>query len=87
MVQKLLPQSQSSRLERLWREAWTEAWGFFTIISGAFVTGFHYLGSVVTNSGVQSALEKISLPQWVGLLLAVIGAVTVISAEHPSRDS
>lgn len=87
MPKRLQPQLQPSRLQRLWREAWSDVWGYFTIAVAGISSSFSYLGGIVNNSSVQAALDKISLPVWAGLIIAVIGAVTVISAEHPAGNS
>lgn len=88
--QRLQPQLQPplpSLLQRLWRNAWSDVWGFITVAAGILSTGFSYIGSIVSDPSVKDTLNELKLPAYVGLAIAVIGAVTVISAEHPAGDS
>lgn len=80
-------QQPQPRLQRLWREAWSDVWGYTTVVIAGFGTSFSYLGNLLSDPSVKAALDKISLPVWAGLVIAVIGAVTVISAEHPAGNS
>lgn len=53
----------------------------------AAMLGLHEINHVINNSDVKSALEKLELPVYVVLGLAIIGAVTFLSADHENVDS
>jgi hypothetical protein len=81
-IQLPQPQPQPSLLRKLWVEAWTETWGYLNIIVGLFITGLSSIAEVVTSPSVKDALSSVAMPAYVGLAIAVIGAVTIMSAQH-----
>lgn len=87
MVKKQQPLPQPSLLQRLWRNAWSDVWGYATILGSGLWTSLSYVSNLVDNQGVRDALNQIKLPAEFALVIALIGAVTVISAEHGTRDS
>lgn len=80
-------QQQRNLVQRLWHEAWSDIWGYITIGIGGICSCFSYLGSVVNDPNVQTTLSELKLPAIAGLIIAIIGAVTVISAEHPAGNT
>lgn len=81
MVQKQLPKQQSLT-SRLWHNAWSDVWGILIAAGGIVSSSVSYMGHIVNNPSVQDSLSKLSLPVWVGLAIAVLGAITWVSAEH-----
>lgn len=42
-----------------------------------------YLGNIVNDPSVRSAIAALDAPVWIGLGVAVLGAVTLLSMSHP----
>jgi len=49
---------------------------------GSVLSSLHYLGTLVNDPGVHGYIEKLEPPVWVGLALAILGAMTLASMEH-----
>ena len=61
---------------KFWEEKWTHWWAAIQI---AFAAGVQ---PVLNDPGVKDYIHQLNLPIWVGLALAVMGAVTFLSMEH-----
>lgn len=70
------------QLVKVWHKNWTKSWGYAKLAVGGVMAGGHYAGQLVGNPDVKAALDPLHLDPKVLLALALLGAVTVLSAEH-----
>lgn len=73
-------------LKSIWTKNWSAAWGWSKVAAGSAVavipTVSHSLGSVLNDARVSSSIDQLHLDPKVGLGLAVLGVITLISVEH-----
>jgi len=69
-------------LSNAWHKSWAKHWGVAKLATGGLALGTHYIGQVVNNSDVKAAIDALHIDPKLMLGLAVLGAVTIVSAEH-----
>jgi len=62
-----------------WNKAWTKIWAQLQLVGAALLAIASYLGSVINDPSVKSAVGAVSMPTWAVLGIAVFGAVTLLS--------
>lgn len=66
-----------------WVKSWTRLWGSLKLLAGSLFAVGMYLGNIVNDPSVRSAIAALDAPVWIGLGVAVLGAVTLLSMSHP----
>lgn len=69
-------------LSNIWTKSWTTGLGWVKVIGGLFMALGAYLGGIVNDSNVHSALGAMNLPAEIGLGVAVLGAMVLFSEAH-----
>lgn len=72
-------------LKEIWTKSWTRAFGIAKITAGCTIAIGTYIGNIVNDPGVRDAFHQLNVPTWVGLGIAVLGAMTLLSMAH--RDA
>lgn len=68
--------------KNVWHKSWTKALGVSKMLVGGALAAVPHLSSVASDPGVKEVLTKMELPLYVALGLAVLGAITWLSAER-----
>lgn len=71
-----------SKLKVIWTHSWTSALGWAKVWLGLGMAAASYVGHISNDPGVQAAMSKISVSAEIGLGLAVLGALVLISESH-----
>jgi hypothetical protein len=79
---KLKSQPSKSWWDVFWRDAWTKTLAYVQVAGAGLLGIISYLGNVINNPDVKSALEAMSLPAGIVLGIALFGAVTYMASEH-----
>jgi hypothetical protein len=65
--------------KKFWEDNWTKWWGYFKIsIGGVFIA----LQPALNSPDVKDYVHQMNLPLWVGLGLALLGTITIVSMDH-----
>lgn len=73
-------------LRQLWRDSWTKVWGWSKVIVGAGTAFVPVVANVTQDGNVRQQIEKLDLP-YIGLALALIGAITLVSMSHKESNA
>jgi hypothetical protein len=68
--------------KEVWEKSWTHFLGVSKIVTGSFIATWHLIGNLVTNPEVKGAIERLELPVYVGVGLAILGCLTLMSMQH-----
>lgn len=71
-----------AKLKAIWTQSWTKLLAEVKIIGGLFLALGAYAGGVVNDPGVHTAIGNLNLPAEIGLGLAVLGALVLVSMPH-----
>lgn len=66
--------------KNVWNESWARAWGYTKLLVALGGACLHYLGGIVNDGNVKAAVDALHLDPKILLGLAVLGAVTILSA-------
>ena len=66
----------------LWHDSWSNLWGWIKVGVGAVALGVQQIGHLVSNSDVKNAIDNLHIDPRIALAIAILGAITIISAEH-----
>lgn len=73
-------------IKDFWHTEWTAFWGWTKVTAGAVIAIFppmlHYLGGILNDPKVQAALDQLHMDPKIGLGLAALGAITLLSMSH-----
>jgi hypothetical protein len=69
-------------LKDIWTKNWTSFWGWLKIATGSTVAVVPMVGHVLNEPRVQSSIDQLHLDPKIGLGLAALGVVTLLSVEH-----
>lgn len=68
--------------DKIWHDAWTKSLGVAQAIGAGILAIIPEIGRVVHDPNFQDALKSVELPGAVLLGLAILGAITYVSAEQ-----
>lgn len=79
---KLLPKSQPSKLKSLWLKSETKIWAYTQAGAAMMIGVFSSANHFFQSEQFQNLEDKISLPHWVPLALAVLALITYVAHGH-----
>lgn len=70
----------------VWAKSWTSIWGWSKIVIGSIAALIPSIVNVTQDSNVRQEIEKLNL-KYLGLTLAILGAVTLMSMSHKDANA
>lgn len=74
------------KFEDFWKKEWTAFWGWTKVTAGLIVAAVPVvsqgIGTILNEPKVQAAIDQLHLDPKIGLGLAALGAVTLVSMAH-----
>lgn len=65
-----------------WHRNWSATWGWTKVAAGSVTALVPAVGHVLNDSRVNSYIDQLHLDPKVGLGLAALGVITLISVDH-----
>lgn len=69
-------------LKAAWSKSWTTVLGWIKIWFGITLAVGSYIGHMFNDPGVQTALSKLDIPAEIGMGIAILGAIVLLSEAH-----
>lgn len=79
---RTLVRSKLNWLRSIWHDAWTKELAYVKMTVGASGFLVAWIGQILNNGDVKSAIEALHLDPRIMLGLAILGVLTFVSAEH-----